>query len=258
MTALLLAVLSASLLGSLHCAGMCGAFVVMAVSDTGAGLTAVRPWRLHAAYHLGRLATYLAFGGVAGAVGASLDLGGSLVGVQRAATIAAAAMLLAFGTLTLLRLAGVRAGAARGPAWLARWMQAGHRAAWELEPVKRAAVIGLLTTLLPCGWLYAFVITAAGTGSPFWGPVVMFVFWAGTLPVLASLGIGARRLAGPLGRWAPAITAVAMIAVASLTLVHRAGLVGLRLPAAAEVSTGATSVELVPNPNDVPPCCRGD
>ncbi|MBL8991582.1 MAG: sulfite exporter TauE/SafE family protein [Phycisphaerae bacterium] len=258
MTALLLAVLSASLLGSLHCAGMCGAFVVMAVSDTGSGLAASRPWRLHAAYHLGRLATYVAFGTAAGALGATLDLGGSLVGVQRAATAAAAAMLLVFGTLMLLRLAGVRTGTWRGPGWMARWAQAGHRAAWELEPVKRAAVIGLLTSLLPCGWLYAFVITAAGTGSPALGAAVMVVFWAGTLPVMASLGIGARRLAGPLGRWAPGLTASAMIAVAALTLVHRGGLVGMRLPTAAEVSAGAASVGAVPNPNEVPPCCRDD
>ncbi len=32
-------------------------------------------------------------------------------------------------------------------------------------PVVRAATVGLLTTLLPCGWLYTFVFAAAGTGA---------------------------------------------------------------------------------------------
>lgn len=35
MLAMMLAILSASLLGSLHCAGMCGGFLAMAVSPVG-------------------------------------------------------------------------------------------------------------------------------------------------------------------------------------------------------------------------------
>jgi len=63
MTSLILAIFAASVLGSLHCAGMCGAFVAIAVQDRG-------NWRRHAslqaAYHGGRLASYLSLGIAAG------------------------------------------------------------------------------------------------------------------------------------------------------------------------------------------------
>lgn len=253
MTALFLAVLTASLLGSLHCAGMCGAFVVLAVSRQEGEATVSRPWKLQAAYHLGRLATYVSFGLIAGAVGATVNLGGSLVNIQRAATILASLTLVVFGVVTLLRVLGVRAGSRGAPAWMARLAQRGHRAAWALSPTPRALAIGLLTTLLPCGWLYAFVVTAAGTAHAVTGAAVMAVFWAGTLPVMATLGAGARSLTGVLGRHAPVLTACLLIAVGLFTLAHRVSLIGLSLPAA-DLSAARASV---PNPSDVPPCCRG-
>ncbi|MBE7450024.1 MAG: sulfite exporter TauE/SafE family protein [Kofleriaceae bacterium] len=42
----------------------------------------------------------------------------------------------------------------------------------------RAALLGLLSAALPCGWLWAFVVVAAGTGSPVGGALVMTAFWA--------------------------------------------------------------------------------
>lgn len=255
MTALFFAVLSASLLGSLHCAGMCGAFVVLAVTQTDGG-KATRPWRLQAAYHTGRLVTYLAFGLAAGAIGASINFGGSLVHIQRTATILAAITLVFFGTLTLLRVLGVRKGAHGSPAWMARLAQRGHRAAWALDPLPRALAIGLLTTLLPCGWLYAFVVTAAGTAHALTGAAVMGVFWLGTLPILAAVGAGARRIAGPLGAHMPVLAASLLIAVGLFTLLHRASLIGLPLPAAS-ISTADSQTPAVPNPDSPMPCCHG-
>ncbi|HZW06770.1 MAG TPA: sulfite exporter TauE/SafE family protein [Phycisphaerales bacterium] len=255
MIALFLAVLTASLLGSLHCAGMCGAFVVLAVSRTDAGDGQVtRPWKLQAAYHAGRLTTYLVLGLVAGAIGASLNIGGSLVSVQRAATMLAAATLVVFGVLTLLRVIGVRKGSLAAPAWMALMAQKGHRAAWALDPLPRAAAIGLLTTLLPCGWLYAFVVTAAGTGHALTGTAVMAAFWLGTLPVMAAVGIGARRIAGPLGAYAPVLMASLLIAVGLVTLAHRATLIGLPLPTASLAS--ARAEPSVPSPHAPLPCCN--
>lgn len=257
MTALFLAVLAASLLGSLHCAGMCGSFVVLAVTQPGSGDARLeRPWRLQGAYHAGRLITYLAFGLIAGALGASVNFGGSLVNVQRAATILAAATLVAFGVLTLLRVLGVRKGVRGAPAWMAALAQRGHRAAWALEPFPRALAIGLLTTLLPCGWLYAFVVTAAGTGHALTAAAVMGSFWLGTLPVMAAVGLGARRLVGPLGAYAPVLMSSLLIAVGLLTLVHRATLIGLPLPVAS--LTGVHPGEgTAPDPQAPLPCCHG-
>jgi sulfite exporter TauE/SafE len=234
MTALIGAVFLASLLGSLHCVGMCGAFVAFAVgADPERGGRA----SLHAAYNLGRLSTYVALGVIAGLVGRAVDLTGEAAGLQRVAASIAGAMMVGFGLIVLLRLRGVRLPRAPLPPGLRRVTERGHRFAAGRTPGVRALLVGMLTTLLPCGWLYAFVITAAGTGSPWWGGVTMLVFWAGTLPALVAVGAGASRVAGALGKRLPLATTVLLIGVGMWTLFGR-----LAMPAMAEHAPEATAV----------------
>jgi sulfite exporter TauE/SafE len=220
MTALIVTVLIASLAGSLHCVGMCGAFVAFAVgTDDLPGMR--RMAMLGAAYNGGRLVTYMLLGTIGGALGAAMDLGGEFVGVQRAAAGTAGAVMVVFGAVTLLRIMGAKLPMAPVPRLLHRVVAAGQRVAMEMPPVSRALTIGLLTTLLPCGWLYAFAITAAGTASPLWGALTMAAFWAGTLPALVALGAGIQGVAGVLGRRMPAITATAIVVVGLYTMMHR-------------------------------------
>lgn len=49
-------------------------------------------------------------------------------------------------------------------------------------------LLGMLNGLLPCGFVYVFAITAASTGSAFWGAIVMLIFGLSTVPALFSLG----------------------------------------------------------------------
>jgi len=201
MMPLLAAVSIASLLGSLHCAGMCGPFAALAVMP-GRGAPGRRcgPPGAHLAYHAGRLAVYAVLGAAAGTVGAALDLGGSLVGIGRAAAIGAGAFLVILGSSALLRILGVRLPPPPFPAALGRWIGAAQARAAGWPPPARALAVGLLTALLPCGWLYAFVVVAAGTGSPLAGVLVLAAFWAGTVPVLAGIGAGAGGLLRRGGR----------------------------------------------------------
>ena len=223
MEALIATVFLASLMGSLHCAGMCGPFLAFAIHGD-ASHTFLTRFKLQAAYHLGRLVTYTLLGVAAGAVGALLNLGQTLVGLQHLATVVAGSMILGFGVITLLRIMGVSIGTLRPPKWMQRLVTASQRAAMLLDPLPRAAIIGLSTTFLPCGWLYAFAVSAAGTASPIVGGVVMAVFWVGTLPMMVSLGTGMQSLLGPIGRRMPALTSLALIAVGLYTLTGRATL----------------------------------
>jgi sulfite exporter TauE/SafE len=75
-----------------------------------------------------------------------------------------------------------------------------------------------VTTLLPCGFLYAYVTVAAGTGTPLAGMLVMAAFWAGTVPVMAGLGALAGRALAPLARRLPAISAAALMVIGLLTI----------------------------------------
>ena len=213
-------VLTASLVGSLHCAGMCGGLMLFALGADGKQDRRAK-LRLQSAYHGGRLATYTLLGVIAGAIGSALDFGGSFVGIQRAAAMFAGLFMVAFGIIALLRIRGVRIKHARAPKCMQKLVERGQRVAFSMSPVRRALTIGLLTTLLPCGWLYAFAFTAAGTGSPLWGGLTMAVFWVGTLPVMASLGAGIQMLAGPLHAKIPAVSAVAVVCVGVFTAAGR-------------------------------------
>lgn len=223
MLALYGAIMLASLTGSLHCAGMCGAFVAFAVG-AGGNLERDSRAKLHVSYNVGRLLTYAVLGVFAGLVGASLDLAGDLVGVQRFAALLAGGSMVAFGVIAILRINGVRLPKAPVPKPMRVGVEKGFRAVRGKPPVVRAFVTGLLTTLLPCGWLYAFVIVAAGTGDPVWGGLAMMSFWVGTLPVLVGVGVGVTgvvdRLTG-FGHRVPLLAACLVVGVGMFTLMDR-------------------------------------
>lgn len=210
--ALLLAgtTLVASLLGSLHCAGMCGALVAFTAGFGDEKRPSVVATQ--SCYHGGRLVSYLLLGVVAGLLGAALDLGGSLVGVQRIASLVAGVTIALVGASTLFRMSGARTPRVPIPGFLLTLVRATHRRAFELSPLKRALVIGLVTPLLPCGWLYAFAAVAAGAGGPVAGALVMAAFWVGTVPALVGVVAGVRLAAGRLGRALPIIAGVVMVA----------------------------------------------
>lgn len=248
MTALIAGVFLASLLGSLHCAGMCGAFLAIAVNGTGPDRPKQAP--LQIAYHGGRLLTYIILGVTAGTLGHLLDLTTSLAGVRPIAAAIAGATLLTFGFYTLLRIYGYAPAHLPAPAFLQRLIRGAHQRAFNRTPVVRAALIGFFTTLLPCGWLYAFVITAAGTASPWRGGITMAVFWLGTLPVMIALGATVRRLTGALGRRLPVLTCLALMSLGLFTLINRS----LLDPASIARRVGA--VNAVSDGHATLPCCK--
>lgn len=218
MSVLIATVLGASLLGSAHCAGMCGGFVAF---YAGAAPGPRRwPRRLaHLAYNGGRLGVYAALGAAAGALGAALDTtGGVLLGIQRTAAIVSGVLITLWGARTLLEALGARVPRLGAPAGLRALAGRGIGAVATAPPPVRALVVGLATGLLPCGWLYVFLATAAGTGSAWGGAALMAVFWAGTLPAMLSLGLGLQALAGPLRRHVPVVCAIAMIVVGLLAI----------------------------------------
>jgi sulfite exporter TauE/SafE len=221
---LLGAVLAASVLGSTHCAGMCGAFALIAVSDDLSAPTGARRWTQTACYNSGRLTTYVLFGALAGIAGAALDLGGSMVGVQRAALMLAACTMLVIAAVRIAQHCGAVLPRSRTPIWLLACSRRAHEQVFALPPSLRAFGVGTLTTLLPCGWLYTFVIAAAGTGSAVTGSLLMATFWLGTLPIMAAIGIGARSLFASLSPRASILTSLLLAAAALWTLSGRATL----------------------------------
>ncbi len=256
MLALTAAIFAASLLGSLHCAGMCGGFLALALGD---GTSRRLRWDLAWLYHGGRLVTYATLGAIAGGLGGALDLGTSLAGLRPAAAAVAGAGILAFGLVSLGQCLGWTAPRRLVPPATLSAVGAMHRGAMSMGARPRAAALGLCTGMLPCGWLYAFVITAAGTASIPLGALAMSAFWAGTLPVMVTLGAGLRTVIGLVGAKAPVVASVALMAVggftlASRTLIDPAALMDKTVASAAQPDQ--TNQPAVPALSDVPACCQ--
>ncbi|MBK7905560.1 MAG: sulfite exporter TauE/SafE family protein [Gemmatimonadetes bacterium] len=219
MTALALSVFVAALLGSVHCAGMCGSFACLASGgDASSGRSALRST---VTYNLGRLVSYAILGAVAGAAGAGLDQLGAVAGITRPAAIVAGVLLIMWGLATLLGTFGVRLPAVAVPPALASRIARGVRAVQQRPPAVRGLAIGMLTAALPCGWLYAFVATSAAAGSALGGAVVMAAFWIGTVPMMTAVGLGAQRLLGPARKHLPALTAAMLVVLGGLTVAGR-------------------------------------
>lgn len=214
--------LLAGFAGSLvHCVGMCGPFVLgQVMADAGRNNGGYGEWRRLAGaalvpYHLGRLTSYTALGGIAGAATGWFTMTGSFAWLS-AILLAVAAVLMLMQALGLTT--GIASPLAAPLARLAAPLStAGTPAARYL--------LGLVLGFLPCGLLYGALAAAGGTASAQEGALAMAAFTLGTVPALVAVSWGGlllrRRLHG-VARW---IAAPLLLGNALLML----GLAGARL-----------------------------
>ncbi|GIX05556.1 MAG: hypothetical protein KatS3mg114_1425 [Planctomycetaceae bacterium] len=199
------------LLGSAHCVGMCG---VLSAGVSWGACTLGESARRQMLYSLGRLASYATLGGLAGQVGAQVS-GGAVgwLGLTVLSWVAGWALLV------------VGWQAWRGPRGTAGATGVVPCAlAWGLAPLLRSCrpwevlAAGILTGLLPCGLVYAFVALAASRGSAVAGAVTMLLFGLGTLPAMLLSGMGLARWGlGLRQRWWR-VAALAIMITGVLTL----------------------------------------
>lgn len=197
----------AGLLGSAHCVGMCGGFVL----SIGANARGARDnFARQCSYSGGRLFTYAVLGATAGFAGWRLtNLVPASVHLAAILAIVAGAVLVYQG----LSAAGV----------LRRWGVAGAVGACPAGsllggflrmPGRTSAFLaGLLTGLLPCGLLYGMLALAASSRDLVTGTTTMVVFGLGTVPLLvitgcsgSLLGLAARRRLYALAAWCLVLT----------------------------------------------------
>ncbi len=212
----------AALLGGVHCAGMCGPYVSVCsarFSPPGAahgGLTLIR-----LIFNLGRLATYVAIGTLAGAFGriaGAIEVAKGVPGVVSivAGLFALAAALSLAGWLPALELVLSRFG-------LDRLIRAGTIQAAHAPKYASAILLGALQGLLPCALVYGAASRAAASASPARGALTMLVFGLGTLPALLTLTFAGAALPG----WMRSRrTAAIMVGLVGVLLLLR-GLEGL-------------------------------
>ena len=254
---LLLGVFAASLVGSLHCAGMCGPLIAFVIGG-GAGTDSRGSIRLQLGYHGARGVAYVALGLVLGMAGHLLDIAGVLAGLAPLAATLAGVTLIITGLALVARHFGAAIPKARVPAPIQDAIRGFQARALKLPPMTRALSIGATSALLPCGWLYAFAITAAGTGEPLFGALVMGAFWLGTVPILGALGFGIHGIQGALAPKLRFAASLALVTLGAWTLLGRAQLDAGAIARAVQSSKeaqAATQVEPAPGLEGPMPCC---
>lgn len=236
---LLIPMVSAALLGSLHCVGMCGGLLM--VASDGASGTRQRAL-VQLAYQSARLGSYLALGIIAGTLGHALDLAGRAAGLGKVAAVVAGGTMISWGLAAMLSAAGVSWQRRLPPLRLvptALFARLGR--ARRGSPLVRAALLGGASALLPCGFLYAFAIAGAATGTPLGGGLVLSALWLGSLPALLGFGWAVSGALGRIKRHVPLLSAASVFALGVLTLSSR-----VNLPALAVASVAPSAAPAMP------------
>lgn len=203
-------------LGSAHCVGMCGGFVV-ALNAHGGGSVHAR----QGLYFLGKTATYALFGALAGAAGAAVGLAFS--GFQGILSLLLGLVLVAVG----LSLCGVlqRLGFAERIAGRFAGVRLLSQAIGRLVARGTPGAtfgLGMLNGLLPCALVYGLLARAAATGSPWGGAAVMAVFGLGTIPALYATGWAGSFFRPTRRLWLMRLGGVLVVALGLLTMARGA------------------------------------
>lgn len=196
----------AGLTGSVaHCLTMCSPFVLMQTAQSGSDSFMAR---LLLPYHAGRITTYAALGAIAGGA-FSLLTGFGWFQVLTRLMLAFVAMVFLFLLAEgLLSRAGIRLPFRLG-LQLPCAFQSMSRLMRARGPVARFG-LGLSLGLLPCGLIFAALMTAATTHHPLSGAVAMAAFGLGTVPALMGVGLAGQSV---LARWPSVKTGVGMTAL---------------------------------------------
>lgn len=187
--------LGAAFLGGWHCGGMCGGIATLASKPKAAFL-----------YQIGRLFSYTLLGLLFCHFGTQIT---SWLPQEKRWLIA---IFLGFFSYWLL----VTSWNLKIPMKIQTFL-------WKNRPREsfftEYLFLGILNGLLPCTWLYAFLMVAAGLSSHSRAILLMFCLWFGSLPWLLGfsfLGHHLRRLTS-LSPW---ISRVLLISVIFSLLAH--------------------------------------
>ncbi len=171
MIASLIAASLAGLVGSPHCAGMCGGFAVACGSTPARAVS----------WHLGKLTTYVLLGALAGGLGTLIPGTGGIAAIVSGILVVLFAAVLG-GWLPEPRVRG------RGLVQLAD-------RARRADGLGGTWLFGVANGFIPCGLVWAALALPLASGSALTGAMTMAAFGLGTVPVLAAVTAGARRIA---------------------------------------------------------------
>ena len=201
------------LIGSMHCAGMCGPIAISLPYRVGMQTKEETFFKI-LVYNLGRIITYAIFGLIFGIVGK----GFFTMGIQKWVLIALAIVLIIVALFSI----DVESNALKIPLIdkFNKKVKAALAKALQNATVKSFLYIGILNGFLPCGLVYMAIVAALATGGVLNSVLYMILFGIGTMPMMMALGYGGHLLSTKFRRVLRKLYPVFMIIFAILFLMR--------------------------------------
>ena len=221
------------LVGSLHCAGMCGPFAL--AIGLRAGAARARAFAHALLYTLAKASGYALLGLVVARVAHAAAHAGAALGsapgyaarlghlrAGLAWVAAALCLVLALSALGVPLVPGTWRARLAHPASVPRPLALVFNAARALPGSARAFGLGFANAFLPCGLSAAALALALGTPTVH-ATLGLFLFGLGTLPVLVAAALGGRAIP-PLARARLRPVAALLLIVFAVVTAARGGL----------------------------------
>jgi len=182
---ILISALVLGLMGSFHCAGMCGPIAIALPLH---GNTVPQKIFGGTLYNVGRTITY----GIMGAIFGLLGQGISMIGFQQKISVVMGAIMI----ISVLFPALFKNQYRLDKSWfsLVGKLKKTIGQMFSIRSFTSLFFIGLLNGLLPCGLVYMAIAGAIGTGSAVQGTLYMILFGLGTIPMLLTISVAGNMM----------------------------------------------------------------
>jgi sulfite exporter TauE/SafE len=173
------------LVGSAHCAGMCGPIALALPLRSESWFTRVSGGLI---YNIGRIFTYMVLGAIFGLLGKGLHM----AGFQLWTSVVLGILMI---TMVLVPMIFKRMPSLSNifESYSARLLS-GFRNMFRKGDTKSLFGIGLLNGILPCGLVYVAIAGAINTGDVASAMIYMALFGAGTIPVMLAVSLAGTMI----------------------------------------------------------------
>ncbi len=205
--------------------------------------TTLQKFKPHLFFNLGRIGSYIFFGGLIGFAGSFFQLSPTLLGTL---TIIVGLVMLLLGVQLIEIFPRLRRINFTLPKSLTRALGIKEHNEKEYSH-KNSLVLGALTFFLPCGFTQAMQLYAISTGNPVQGALTMGVFALGTSPGLLGIGGLTAVVRGAFAKSFFKFAGIVVIALAIFNISNGYNLAGFSFSSIFNANTTSSSGSSDPN-----------
>ncbi len=209
--AILLSALVLGLMGSFHCAGMCGPIAIALPLH---GNTVPQKIFGGTLYNVGRTITY----GIMGAIFGLLGQGIQMIGVQQKISVIMGVVMIVSVLFPALFKNQYRMDKSMFSFVGKLKKRIGEM--FSIRSFSSLFFIGMLNGLLPCGLVYMAIAGAIGTGNAAEGTLYMILFGLGTIPMLLTISLAGNIMSQAIRRKINKLIPVMVVVVGLLFILR--------------------------------------